>query len=186
MNYSPKWTFWPGLLALCASLSGCGLFNSPTEVSPAKPLSPVQEFIVSCTPGSPDAMGTVSDPAFGENLRIVLEHEFLSAAGETCRRASLFSPRGEAEMVVMCRDGSGAWAMAPRVWGQGLPPVTKAVNTPAPSAPEKPKPETTGPDKANTEKADHGKTRDQDTPAPNQPAPENPAPDKGAESPATS
>ena len=185
MNHSHKWTFLPGLLVLCASLSGCGLFNSPTVVSPAKPLSPVQEFIVSRTPGSADAMGTVSDPAFGENLRIVLEQEFLSAAGETCRRASLFSPRGEAEMVVMCRDGSGTWTMAPRVWGQGLPPVAKAVNTPPAHAPEKPKPETTEAGKANAEKADPGKTRDQDTPAPNQAAPEKPVPDKGAESPAT-
>lgn len=185
MNHIRKWTFLPGLLALCAALSGCGLFNnSPTAVAPAKPLSPVQEFIVNRTPGSADAMGTVSDPSFGENLRIVLEQEFISAAGETCRRASLFSPRGEAEMVVMCRDGSGVWTMAPRVWGQGLPPVAKGTNTQPASAPEKPKPETTGTNKANAEKAAPDKVQEQDAPVSKQPTPENPAP--GSESQATS
>lgn len=137
MNSSPKWTFLP-ILLLCVPIAGCGLYNAPATPPPAKPLSPVQEFIVSRTPGSADAMGTVSDPAFGENLRIVLEQEFFSAAGETCRRASLFSPRGEAEMVVMCRNESDVWTMAPRVWGQGLPPVTKSANTPPAGVPEKP------------------------------------------------
>lgn len=88
-----------------------------------QPLSPVREFITTRTPGSPEASGTISDPEFGADLRITLEQEFLSAAGETCRRASLLSPRGEAEMVVMCRGNDGLWTLAPRVWGQGLSPA---------------------------------------------------------------
>lgn len=115
--------FLPALL-LSVSLAGCGFFDRPPPVPPP-PLSPVQEFIVTRTPGAPEATDTISDPAFGENLRIVLEQEFLSAAGETCRRASLFSPHGESEVIIMCRDGLGAWTMTPRIWGQGLPPPTK-------------------------------------------------------------
>lgn len=109
------------LLLLSVLLSGCGLFRSsqPEPVPPAPP-SPVREFIMKHTPGSADSVGTVSDPEFGENIRIVLEQEFLSASGQHCRRASLFSVHGEAEVVIMCRDDNGAWTMAPRVWGQGL------------------------------------------------------------------
>ena len=124
----------PCVVLLCASLSACGLFGPSKPTLSTQPKSPVREFIISHTPGSANATGTVSDPEFGENLRIVLEHEFLSASGETCRRASLFSQRGEAEVVVMCRDAAGEWVMAPRVWGQGLPP---AAHTPEPAAPEK-------------------------------------------------
>jgi hypothetical protein len=113
--------FLPGSLA-CALLSGCIPFTSPPAPLPAQQLTPVQAFIARHTPGDADAAGTVSDPAFGENLRIVLEQEFFSASGEICRGASLFSQRGEAEVVVMCRNASGHWTMAPRIWGQGLPP----------------------------------------------------------------
>ncbi len=112
--------FVPGLL-LCALLAGCSFFDRPQPALPAQPLSPVQEFIISRTPGTPDAAGTVHDPEFGGAVRVVLEQEFLAASGETCRRASLFSPRGESEVVIMCRGASGAWTMAPRIWGQGLP-----------------------------------------------------------------
>ena len=111
------------LLSLC--LSGCGLFGSPAPEPAAAPLTPVQEFIVSHTSGTADATGTVSDPEFGESLRIVVEQEFLSATGETCRRASLLSPQGDTEMVVMCQDSSGRWKMAPRVWGRGLSRASK-------------------------------------------------------------
>lgn len=120
------------IMLLCAASSGCALFTSPDPVLPTRAYSPVEQFILSRTPGASSAVGTVSDPAFGENLRIVLEQEYLSGAGETCRRASLFSPRGEAEVVVMCRDASGLWTMAPRVWGIGLPPApTPPADPPA-------------------------------------------------------
>lgn len=109
------------LLLLSVVLPGCGLFHSPQpEPALPAPVSPVREFIIRHTPGAADAVGTVSDPEFGENIRIVLEQEFLSASGQHCRRASLFSVHGEVEVVIMCRDDNGAWSMAPRVWGQGL------------------------------------------------------------------
>lgn len=109
------------LLLFSFLLSGCGFFQSTQpEPTPPVPLSPVREFIIQHKPGSVESIGTVSDPEFGENLRIVLEQEFLSASGQTCRRASLFSVRGEAEVVIMCREDEGIWTMAPRVWGQGL------------------------------------------------------------------
>ncbi|MCL1940070.1 MAG: hypothetical protein FWG04_05360 [Desulfovibrionaceae bacterium] len=111
---------WGVALLFSVFLSGCAWFRAPVP-EPVQPLSPVREFMVSRTPGAADATGTVSDPEFGQNLRIVLEQEFLSATGDTCRRASLLSLAGAAEMVVMCREASGNWKMAPRVWGQGLP-----------------------------------------------------------------
>ncbi len=113
----------PSLALLCLALAGCSFFNRPEPSLPPRQLSPVEAFIVSRTPGTPGATGMVSDPAFGDELRLVLEQEFLSAAGETCRRASLFSPRGETEVVIMCRGADGTWVMAPRVWGQSLPPA---------------------------------------------------------------
>ena len=123
MNHHPVWAARAALLiSLC--LSGCGLFASPAPAPEPAPLSPVQAFIISRTPGTADATGAVDDPDFGGSLRIVLEQEFLSAADATCRRASLLSPQGDTEMVVMCRDSSGNWKMAPRVWGRGLSQVS--------------------------------------------------------------
>lgn len=107
------------LLPAVLLLSGCGFSSQPEAALPAAP-SPVREFIIQHQPGAADSVGTVSDPEFGENLRIVLEQEFLSASGQNCRRASLFSAHGEAEVVIMCRAADGAWIMAPRVWGRGL------------------------------------------------------------------
>ena len=198
MKYGCRWFFVPGLL-LCASLSGCAWFSSPKPMAPSRPFSPVQEFIISHTPGSADATGTVSDPEFGDTLRIVLEQEFLSAAGETCRRASLFSPRGEAEMVVMCRNAEGLWTMAPRVWGQGLPPVAKSPDVrpiqPAAPATVKPKQEKSVPEKTtpaptevgkpHIETTDPGTAREQQQPAPDTSVPDTPLPENGAEAPAT-
>lgn len=165
-----KYTRLPAALIvplLCACLSGCALFDSPAPPPPERPLSPVREFMISHTPGTADAVGTVSDPEFGDNLRIALEQEFLSAAGETCRRASLTTRRGEAEMVVMCRNASGVWTMAPRVWGRGLPqPSAGSAPTPEPSAapvqtaPAQPAPIPPSPDRI---------------------APQAPAPDSGVE-----
>lgn len=128
------------LVLLCALSAGCALFSSPEPAPPAPTYSQVEQFIIDRTPGGPDSTGTVSDPGFGENLRIVLEKEYTSAAGETCRVASLFSPRGETEVIVMCRDVSGRWNMTPRVWGMGLtPPATPPAETPA-ETPEKQEP----------------------------------------------
>ena len=137
MRCSVRLFYIPFILVLCAPLAACGLFGPSKPTLSTQPKSPVREFIISHTPGSANATGTVSDPEFGDNLRIVLEHEFLSASGETCRRASLFSQRGEAEVVVMCRDTKGEWAMAPRVWGQGLPPAAHKTDAAAPGKPQK-------------------------------------------------
>ncbi len=118
--------FLPGLLPVLLALSGCLFASQPRPEEPQpRGLSPVERFMVVRTPGGPDSTGVVSDPEFGENLRIVLEQEFLSASGETCRRASLLSQNGESEVVIMCRDKTGEWRLAPRLWGQGLPPARK-------------------------------------------------------------
>lgn len=129
MEFCSKLKMLP-IVLLCAASSGCAFFAAPDPVLPAREYSPVEQFILSRTPGTPGAVGTVSDSQFGDNLRIVLEQEYLSAAGEPCRRASLFSPRGEAEVVVMCRGASGFWTMAPRVWGIGLPPAPTPPSDP--------------------------------------------------------
>lgn len=112
------------LLLFSALTGGCTLFGSD-QLPPVQdiPLSPVQEFIVANAPGSAGSSGVISDPEFGTDIRITVEQEFISATGETCRRAALFSQKGDTEMVVMCRNASGAWKMAPRVWGQGLSPA---------------------------------------------------------------
>lgn len=122
MLYRARGVFLCPLLSCALTLAGCGFFASPGKELPApKPLSPVELFIVQHMPGEP---GLVDDPAFGGTVRVVPEQEFFSASGETCRRASVFSPEGEVEVVVMCRDKeSGGWIMAPRVWGRGLAPV---------------------------------------------------------------
>ncbi|SBW08995.1 conserved exported hypothetical protein [uncultured delta proteobacterium] len=138
MEFCQKLRMLP-IMLLCAASSGCAFFTAPDPVLPTRVYSPVEQFILSRTPGTSGAVGTVSDPAFGDNLRIVLEQEYLSGAGETCRRASLFSSRGEAEVVVMCRGASGLWTMAPRVWGIGLPPAaTPPAETPDSREPEAP------------------------------------------------
>ena len=55
------------------------------------------------------------------------EDAFLSAAGETCKRATLLSAQHEAEIVVICHNGQegdgsnpGEWRLMPRVWGKGI------------------------------------------------------------------
>ncbi len=159
----------PGLLLGSALLAGCGLFASPKPEPPARQISPVQEFMISRTPGGPESTGVVSDPEFGYNLRIVLEQEFLSATGETCRRASLFSVSGEAEVVVTCRDASGTWVMVPRVWGKGLPPVTQQEKNRS-VAPQQPVPQQSKPAKAPAK----SNTEETKQPAPDQTAPQAP------------
>ncbi|MEG2139210.1 MAG: DVU3141 family protein [Bilophila sp.] len=108
------------LLMLC--LGGCFGQSSPVVPPPAPPeLSPVAQFMASNTPG---ATALIQDPAFGGEVRVTLEDSFLSAAGETCKRATLLSDQHEAEIVVICQNTAepdAAWKLMPRVWGRGIP-----------------------------------------------------------------
>lgn len=132
MRYLPPSARLLSFLFFCLLLAGCSLLGSSGQTSPElRTFSSVERFIITHTPGTPDASGIVSDPAFGEALRIILEKEFLSASGETCRSASVFSPEGNVEVVVMCRDKTGDWSMVPRVWGQGVRPKQDGGNAPA-------------------------------------------------------
>lgn len=124
-NLFAKKVFKTSLIITVCSLSllntACGLFSSKQDSSLVPvALSPVEVFIISHNPGASDAVGVINDSEFGENVRIVLEQEFTSASGATCRRASLFSTNGEAEVVIMCKDEKEEWKMVPRVWGQGI------------------------------------------------------------------
>lgn len=117
------------VLALCALcvlpvlLAACGGRQQPTPQAQeqALPAKPILEFMTSNPAG---ASAVLDDPEFGTGIRVVVEGLFTSASGEECRRATLLSQHGEAEVVIACRPaGSGgdvAWQMAPRIWGQGI------------------------------------------------------------------
>ena len=90
----------------------------------AHPLSPVAQFMVANATG---ATAVIEDETFGGEVRVTLEDAFLSAAGETCKRATLLSAQHEAEIVVICHNGQegdgstpGEWRLMPRVWGKGI------------------------------------------------------------------
>ena len=102
-------------LILLGGLVSCSWQSAPTPppVEP-QPLSPVAQFMVANATG---ATAVIEDETFGGEVRVTLEDAFLSAAGETCKRATLLSAQHEAE-----GDGSnpGEWRLMPRVWGKGI------------------------------------------------------------------
>ncbi|MFQ8735367.1 MAG: DVU3141 family protein [Bilophila wadsworthia] len=60
------------------------------------------QFMVANATG---ATAVIEDETFGGEVRVTLEDAFLSAAGETCKRATLLSAQHEAEIVVICHNG---------------------------------------------------------------------------------
>ncbi len=112
-------------LPLLLGLGGCFWQSAPLPPEPEpEPLSPVAQFMVA-NPAGTTAM--IQDEAFGGEVRVTLEGSFLSAAGETCRRATVLSAQHEAEIVIICHNGQGGdesnpgeWRMMPRVWGKGI------------------------------------------------------------------
>lgn len=107
-------------LLLLTCLGGCFWQTSPVAPPPVpQELSPVAQFMISNTPG---ATALIQDESFGGEVRITLEDAFLSAAGDTCKRATLLSEQHEAEIVVICRNKTNdEWKLMPRVWGRGIP-----------------------------------------------------------------
>ena len=112
-------------LILLGGLAGCSWQGAPA-LPPAEPqpLSPAAQFMVANTAG---ATAVIEDETFGGEVRVTLEDAFLSAAGETCKRATLLSAQHEAEIVVICHNGQGGdesspgeWRLMPRVWGKGI------------------------------------------------------------------
>lgn len=79
--------------------------------------TPVEHFIAINEAGT---LGAVDDEAFGGRVDITVEAVFTSAGGRTCKRAVVSRPPHEAEIVILCREDGGKWAMMPRVWGRGL------------------------------------------------------------------
>lgn len=116
------------LVALSFPLAACGgkqqAASQPQEQG--APVAPIMDFMTRNPAG---ASAVLDDPEFGEGIRVVVEGAFTSATNEECRRATLLSPHGEAEVIIACRPsgaggsgaGDGAWQMAPRIWGQGIP-----------------------------------------------------------------
>ncbi|GFH62851.1 MAG: putative membrane-bound lipoprotein [Candidatus Desulfovibrio kirbyi] len=96
--------------------SACGMLSEAPPAPPAR-RAPVEGYMASAAIGDSTRL---DDPAFGKNVTVVMENSFTSASGEECRRASVIVGAKEAEVVVVCRDASGQWAMVPRVWGQGI------------------------------------------------------------------
>ena len=74
-------------LILLGGLVSCSWQSAPTPppVEP-QPLSPVAQFMVANATG---ATAVIEDETFGGEVRVTLEDAFLSAAGETCKRATL-------------------------------------------------------------------------------------------------
>ena len=108
-------------LILLGGLVSCSWQSAPTPppVEP-QPLSPVAQFMVSNSPG---ATALIQDESFGGEVRVSLEDAFVSAAGETCKRATLLSSQQEAEIVVICRSegpNQDHWRLMPRIWGRGI------------------------------------------------------------------
>ncbi len=110
------------LLLLALLPAGCGGSPSPApsqNIAPQpKAETPVLDFLAANEQG---ASATLDDPAFGQGVHVVLDVRFFSATGEECKRAMLTTAEHEAEVVVACRRPDGAWRLAPRIWGQGLP-----------------------------------------------------------------
>ena len=96
-------------------LGGCGFGGSPAQ--PETPPGPVTGFMIVSNVGE---TATVDDPDFGKGVRVSLDELFTSAKGEDCKRGTVLAGQREAEVIVICRDATGHWNMAPRVWGQGL------------------------------------------------------------------
>lgn len=118
----PSYMKYAGLLASLAlvyPLSGCFWKQDALPAEPAEPAPPVLQFMIANSPG---ASAVLDDPQFGEGIRVTLEDSFMSAAGETCKRATVLSASQEAEIVVACRDAERGWVLAPRIWGQGIAP----------------------------------------------------------------
>lgn len=112
-------------LPLLVSLGGCFWQSAPTPPEPEpQALSPVAQFMVANSTG---AAALVDDETFGGEVRVTLEDTFLSAAGETCKRATVLSAQHEAEIIVICHNGQAGdetnpseWRLMPRVWGKGI------------------------------------------------------------------
>ena len=66
------------MLTTCLALNGCGLLGDSPETPEYKP-SPVENFMANAVPGD---ITTLSDPAFGTDVRVSMEDSFFSAAGE--------------------------------------------------------------------------------------------------------
>lgn len=103
-------------VVLLGGLAGCGLMASDPPPPPVVH-GPVAEFIISQTAGSTTV---VDDPEFGNAITVIIQDSFYSASGEECKRATLLAQDKQAEVVAVCRKGEGPWALAPRIWGQGL------------------------------------------------------------------
>ena len=102
------------LLFMC--LGGC-FFSAPAPEPPA--YTPMVAYMISATAGEAT---TLDDPDFGQGITVTMGENFTSAKGEECRRGSVRTTAHEAEVVVICRQDSGVWRMAPRIWGQRLRP----------------------------------------------------------------
>lgn len=104
-------------LALCTLTLALGACGTKVPESLPEPVQPLVQFMISNTPG---ASGELEDPQFGGLVRITLEDAFLSASGESCKRATAIAAGREPEVVIACRAADGVWRLAPRVWGGGL------------------------------------------------------------------
>lgn len=112
---------------LCLLLLGGCFWGSGAPLSPQpepQPLSAVAQFVVANTAG---ATALIEDETFGGEVRVTVEDTFLSAAGESCKRATLLSAQHEAEIIVICHNGPegdesdpAEWRLMPRVWGKGI------------------------------------------------------------------
>ena len=123
-------------LALFAALllGGCGFGGSPAQ--PETPPGPVTGFMIASNVGE---TATVDDPDFGKGVRVSLDELFTSAKGEDCKRGTVLAGQREAEVIVICRDTTGRWTMAPRggstnrqvplgsVFSPAMPPCEGAV-----------------------------------------------------------
>lgn len=96
-------------------LVGCGHTVAPPAPKPI--LGPVAAFLATAQSGQ---SAVLDDPEFGNDVRITVEDTFFSAKGEPCKRGTVLSSHGSAEVVVICLNKMGEWEMAPRVWGQTL------------------------------------------------------------------
>lgn len=98
-------------LILLGGLVSCSWQSapSPPPVEP-QPLSPVAQFMVANATGT---TAVIEDETFGGEVRVTLEDAFLSAAGETCKRATLLSAQHEAEIIVICHNGRKATKATP-------------------------------------------------------------------------
>ena len=108
-------TFATGVVV--SFLGGCFWQAAPPPVESSPPPSPVVRFMIDATPGT---TAVLDDPLFGPDVRVTLETTFLSAAGETCRRATVLSAQQDAEIAVICRNLEDQWILAPRIWGGGI------------------------------------------------------------------